>query len=204
MKDTCFTYKVSGDGPWPRRDNHFIMRDEMKHESSPKFDLHERVYIEPTACCEGFQTQIVGLEESRWLILKHSFSDSWLHRLRPKDLIWGRYFKGAAIRFMTKVINTIENPIPLIFLEYPSVVEESNRRGSERKKTFIDCQVCDPRPHHSRHSWEGYILDISKSGCLILGGFVNLLDRDILLSFRLPLIGYGYQSESPGGAVRSF
>jgi hypothetical protein len=174
MKDTCFTYKVSGDGPWPRRDNHFIMRDEMKHESSPKFDLHERVYIEPTACCEGFQTQIVGLEESRWLILKHPFSDSWLHRLRPKDLIWG------------------------------SVVEESNRRGSERKKTFIDCQVCDPRPHHSRHSWEGYILDISKSGCLILGGFVNLLDRDILLSFRLPLIGYGYQSESPGGAVRSF
>jgi hypothetical protein len=74
-------------------------------------------------------------------------------------------------------------------VEFPTAVEEINLRESERKKIFIRATFLDSQDRQGEHSWEGYILDISDSGCLMWGDFVHLVDRDIFLSFRVPWTG---------------
>lgn len=153
------------------------------------FQVEEEVYVEPTAASPGFHSHVVGFKVSQCLILEHPFTESGAHQIRVNDLLWIRCFRSKVLRFKVKVLHILKSPIPLLFLEYPRTVEEINLRESDRKKVFFKGTFLDLRDKKRDRSWEGYILDISDSGCLMWGDFVHLVDRDVLLNFRVPWTG---------------
>ncbi len=161
----------------------------MSSQQGPCFQVEEEVYVEPTAASPGFHSHVVGFKVPHCLMLEHPFADSGAHQIRIGDVLWIRCFRNKVLRFGVKVLHILKNPIPLLFLEYPRTVEEINLRKSERKKVFLRGTFLDLRERKPDRAWEGYILDISDSGCLMWGDFVHLVDREVLLSFRVPWTG---------------
>jgi c-di-GMP-binding flagellar brake protein YcgR len=155
----------------------------------PRFQIQEQVYVEPTASSPGFHTIVLGLKVSHCLILEHPFEGMGAHRLKAGDVLWIRCFKEKVVRFRARVLRVLREPLPMLIVEYPKTVEEIDLRGSERKKVFLRGAFLDLKERRSDRAWEGYILDISETGCLMWGEFVHLVDRDVLLSFRIPWTG---------------
>lgn len=168
----------------------------MKEERVPLFQLNEEVYIEPTAASPGFHAKVVGLKAKSFLILEYPFAESGSHQIKAQDFVWVRCFETAVFRFKTRVMRVLKEPVGLMFLEYPTSIEEINLRTSERKKIFIRGSFLDLQDRGGRRHWEGYILDISDSGCLMWGDFVHLVDKDILLSFTIPWTGEKIQAKA--------
>jgi len=168
----------------------------MTPQQGPCFQVEEEVYVEPTAGSPGFHSHVVGFKVSHCLILEHPFTDSGAYQIRINDLLWIRCFRNKVIRFKVKVLYILKTPLPLLFLEYPRTVEEINLRESDRKKVFLKGTFLDLRDRKPDRSWEGYILDISDSGCLMWGDFVHLVDRDVLLSFRVPWTGENIRAKA--------
>lgn len=160
------------------------------------FQVEEELYVEPTAASPGFHSQVVGFKVSQCLILEHPFTDSGAHQIRTNDLLWVRCFRNKVLRFRVKVLHILKSPMKLLFLEYPKTVEEINLRESDRKKVFLRGTFLDLKDSKRDRSWEGYILDISDSGCLMWGDFVHLVDRDVLLNFRIPWTGENIRAKA--------
>jgi c-di-GMP-binding flagellar brake protein YcgR len=161
----------------------------VNSEKTPIFHLNEEVFVEPTAGSRGFHTQIIGLKPHRCLILEHPFNGPEVQALKASDAIWVRCFQETVSRFKTQILGILEDPLPCLFVSYPEVFEEYNLRASSRKKIFLRGRFIDSQHGHPDPSNEGYILDISDSGCLMWGDFVHLVDKEILLSFRVPWTG---------------
>ena len=155
----------------------------------PRFQVQEQVYVEPTASSPGFHTLVMGFKVSHCLILEHPFEGMAAHRLKTGDVLWIRSFREKVVRFRVRLLRVLREPLPMLIVEYPKTVEEINLRESERKKVFLRGAFLDLKERKSDRAWEGYILDISETGCLMWGEFVHLVDRDVLLSFRIPLTG---------------
>lgn len=172
------------------------MGDAMKEKSEHWFRLHEEILVEPASGSAGFRTNIVGFKPGEYLIVDSPSSQSPPSELRINDKMRVRCFQHGACRFETRIRHLIQDPTPLLFLDYPHSVEEIDRRGSERKKIFIRGTYLDLLNHKGRRSWEGYILDISDSGCLMWGDFVHLVDREIMLSFQVPWTGEKIQAKA--------
>ncbi len=168
----------------------------MKPDKGLLLHLHEEVYVEPTAGSSGFHTFVVGLKPGQCVLLEHPFKESDVHPIKVGDILWVRCFQHAVFRFKARILRIIKDPIPLIFLEFPKTVEEINLRASDRKKIFIKGTFLDLQNRAPDRSCEGYILDISESGCLMWGDFVHLVDRDILLTFRVPWTGEQIQAKA--------
>lgn len=168
----------------------------MIPQQGPCFQVEEEVYVEPTAGSPGFHSHVVGFKVSHCLILEHPFNNSGAHQIRLNDLLWIRCFRNKVLRFKVKVLYILRAPIPLLFLEYPRTFEEINLRESDRKKVFLKGTFLDLRDRKPDRSWEGYILDISDSGCLMWGDFVHLVDRDVLLNFRIPWTGENIRAKA--------
>jgi c-di-GMP-binding flagellar brake protein YcgR len=168
----------------------------MKPDEGPAFHVNEEVYVEPTEGSPGFHTHIIGFKPHLCLILEHPFKDSSAHPLRPNEFLWIRCLQSTMFRFKSRLLRIIDDPVPLLLLSYPNAVEEINLRETERKKIFLRGTFFDLQDRQNDRSWEGYILDISDSGCLMWGDFVHLVDRDILLTFRIPWTGETIQAKA--------
>jgi c-di-GMP-binding flagellar brake protein YcgR len=161
----------------------------MATKREPFFRLNEELEIEPAAGCPGFHSFIVGIKTEQCLILDHPFSDSHVHQIRANDAIWVRFTRKSVYRFRTRVMRIIIDPIPLLFLSYPQTIQEVKRREGERKKVFLRATTSDLKTRGRQWSNEGYILDISRSGCLMWGDFGHLVDQSIHLTFTVPWSG---------------
>ena len=168
----------------------------MREAKRPLFYLNEEVYIEPMSGAPGFKSLVVGVKPDHCVILDLSQSETDTYQLKVHDAVWVRCFKDAVFRFRSQILNMIEEPVPLIFVEYPRSVEDVDLRSGDRKKIFIRGEFLDLGDSDGRRSWEGYILDISDSGCLIWGDFVHLMDKDVLLSFQIPWSGESIQTKA--------
>jgi hypothetical protein len=161
----------------------------MKPAEGPTFHVNEEAYVEPTETSPGFHTHVIGFKPHRCLIVEHPFEDPATHPLRPDEVLWIRCLQSTMFRFKSRLLRVINDPVRLLLLEYPTSVQEINLRESERKRIFLRGTFFDLDDRQNERSWEGYILDISDSGCLMWGDFVHLVDRDILLTFRIPWTG---------------
>jgi c-di-GMP-binding flagellar brake protein YcgR len=113
------------------------------------------------------------------------------------DEVCIRCFEPPVCRFHARIIHMVEEP-PLLLLDYPSPesFDEIERRAEERKKLFIRTRFLEGPRFTERRSWEGYILDISHSGCLILGESTFLVGQSLFLSFSIPWSGEVIQSDA--------
>jgi hypothetical protein len=168
----------------------------MSKRKVPLFYLDEELQIEPTGKSPAFSARLVGLKRKIYLLVDCADADFERIKLEPEEVVWVRYPCNMPFRFKSKVLNLVKEPTPVIFLEYPRFIEEINFRRSERKKTFIRGQFAYLRKNGRRHSGDGYILDLSDSGCLMWDDFVHIMDRHVLLRFHVPWNGAKVQAKA--------
>jgi c-di-GMP-binding flagellar brake protein YcgR len=175
----------------------------------PVFHLDEEAYVEPTSACPGFHTQVVGAKPPHFLILCYPPAVSDVRPRKVRDLATIQCFQQPAVRFTAGILTIVPDPTPLLITEYPFVVETLERRRGERKKVFIRGEFFATRPNGKKDAKEGYILDISDSGCLVTGDFVHLMDCQVHLNFRVPwsdqlikAVGRVVRCEVSGSGIR--
>lgn len=155
----------------------------------PIFRLNEAVHVETTAGSTSFSTCIVGVKPDVFLILEHPHTETDAPALRPQDIVGVRCPQNDFLQFTSKVIQVLEDPIPLIFVQYPRFAEGTNQRRDERKMVFIRGEFQKLHSNVPGPFKNGYLLNISESGCLMWSNAVEHLDQEVLLAFRIPWCG---------------
>lgn len=118
---------------------------------------------------------VIGVDLGRYLLVKFPT------KLNPSDfkelLVQGssvivRYIlegqHGECVAFSTTIQHVLTVPSRLIFLNYPTRIENRQLRATQREKTHIPAEITANKSAHTLTgaSIAGYIIDISSSGCL--------------------------------------
>ncbi len=141
------------------------------------------------------KSELIGLEEGEFLILKLTHCDPCGMLSSDKvsgSIILVRYmFHGAIYGFKTKVLNMIYRPERMIFVEYPTKIEEHNVRTEQR----YDC-VMQAECTSGEMTTELIITDISVKGCrcIILttlienkGELLKQINMDATIDMKVPI-----------------
>jgi hypothetical protein len=158
----------------------------MQLRQVPKFTLESDVEFDPTSSRPGFRARVVGMKKDSYVILEHSLSDTALQQLPPNQRIWGRSSHGMFFRFRARVIGFLTKPLPLLLLAPPDYFEEVNVRARERRKVFLPAVFSDPTDLARSRVGEGFVLDLSETGCQVSSGIRLPDNRDLQMSFQVP------------------
>jgi len=113
----------------------------------------------------SLQSSIVGLENDKYIIIKAPEPFSRIgHKLCKGTSLIIRYITdGTVYAFQTNIIEIINKPLSLLFVEYPKIIQRHDLREQRR----INCHI---PVHLSANSVEniGCIIDIATSGCRCL------------------------------------
>ena len=133
---------------------------------------------------------IVGLESSQYIIVKAPEPFSRVeHKLFKGVQMIVRYLTGGTVyAFQTKVLEVITKPLPLLFIEYPRIIQHHDLREQKR----INCHV-PARIIRGEEENLGCIIDMNMQGCRCLvqsSKNASLLacemDNDLRLTCILP------------------
>jgi hypothetical protein len=113
----------------------------------------------------ALQSTIVGLENNKYIIIKapEPFQRVEHKLFKGNDLIVRYLSDGTVYAFQTKVMETIVKPLPLLFLEYPSIIQHHELRVQKR----LNCHI-PVRAILGEQENIGCILDLAVSGCRCL------------------------------------
>lgn len=110
-----------------------------------------------------FWTKFVGFEKNKYIITnlpKKLFDIDF----RTKPEITARFIKGSLVcAFTSTVIGNIQEPAPVLFLEYPESILFLNLREKHRASCFFPATI-----FWESQEIEGRVLDISKGGGKII------------------------------------
>lgn len=125
---------------------------------------------------------LLGLKVHKFLILEHPQVKGGLARIEDGTL-WSVSFVagGHLVTFSAQVISSIRHGIPIIFLTYPDVIEQTSLRSGKRYPVMIKGSLNIDDPATGSAPAPAYIHDISEGGCqltttvsLELGAVANL------------------------------
>jgi hypothetical protein len=149
------------------------------------FNKGKRISIEPGTQLQiridgidyNFKSTLIGMEPDKYLIINAPFAmlPYASHKVFRGNKILVRYiYKGSVFRFQSEFIDDIYNPLKLLFVKYPEIIEVENLRSGER----IDC-VLPIKIKIKSEERDGVILDIHNGGCCCV---VKKVAEDIELS----------------------
>jgi len=153
--------------------------------------LGVQVQVQFPGVKERIVSILIGLEHGKYMIISvPGLSTSGMRSMFSRGkMLLGRYIhEGMVLGFESSVIDTILAPIPLIFLRYPSKVENCNLRKHVRRQCYLPAVVIiDGKPI------DGFVLDISEGGCkfslkaiLELEMMALQVDRIVAMELSLP------------------
>jgi len=111
------------------------------------------------------------------------------HKFFTGNMIIVRYiFEGAVYAFQTKLVAVAEEPSPLMFLEYPKIVQKEELRSQKRSGCFLPAQLSRRDKMNS-----GVILNVSTKGCRCIIQKLNnskilplAIDDSLSLALKFP------------------
>lgn len=108
------------------------------------------------------QSSIVGLENEKYIIIKAPEPFKRIqHKLYSGNELIVRYISnGTVFAFQSKIIETITSPLPLLFINYPQIIQHYELRDQKR----INCQI-PARVVVNEIENVGCIIDMASSGC---------------------------------------
>jgi len=111
------------------------------------------------------QSSIVGMENERYIIIKAPEPFQRIrHKLYPGNEMIVRYISdGTVFAFQTRMIETIVKPIPLIFVEYPKIIQHYELRNQKRVPCHLPTRVIFEDQENI-----GCIVDMARTGCRLL------------------------------------
>ena len=111
----------------------------------------------------NLSSTLIGMEPDNYLIIKAPGSMLAVakQKLFRRCKIIVRYlYKGSVFGFKSELIEDIYNPLKLLFVEYPEIIEEHNLRSGERVNCVLPIKI-----EISNTVSSGVILDICREGC---------------------------------------
>ncbi|WP_300673172.1 PilZ domain-containing protein [Desulfoluna sp.] len=104
---------------------------------------------------------LVGLEPLEYLIVRLDLPVEFMDRVQKEALLAVSYMSlGNEYGFTSSIIDHIHQPDRLIFISYPSVIQNIDVRKSSRVSCFIPATA-----HVDTRRIKGNIIDISQGGC---------------------------------------
>ncbi len=105
-----------------------------------------------------YKTKVLGWDEKRFLILNlPSLNSSYLRWEVGTPCFVKFVNKGNVFAFEAHLLKTIFQPKPLMFLSYPTVIENVTLRKYERIQTYI---ICDIKPFgEEQNSSAKFVID---------------------------------------------
>lgn len=112
---------------------------------------------------QSYRGKIVGLDPYDFLIAKVRLPSAVRKDLKFGGEVVIKYVhKGTVYGFKALVHNAISSPVPLIFFEYPDIIERLALRRTTRQKCHIDGML-----HSTDAEVECMIVNVSETGCRI-------------------------------------
>lgn len=112
---------------------------------------------------QSYRGKIVGLDPYDYLIAKVRLPSAVRKELKFGGGVVIKYVhKGTIYGFRAAVHNAIASPAPLIFFEYPDVIERLALRRTSRQKCHIDGML-----HSTDSEVECMVVNVSETGCRI-------------------------------------
>lgn len=165
----------------------FRLKDE-RMASSVKFDLEEydektatrkisivgqglavevglKMELETDKGSRQFSSKLIGISPENYLIVDYAPT----HQLKENNFKIGQkirvkyLFRDKRCIFVSRLLNFIDSPQELLFLEYPSVIHYLELRQKKRIKIFIPCTI---NIQGADTEYFGSILDLSSNGGL--------------------------------------
>ncbi len=142
---------------------------ELEKKSNNGFRLpisiHTVLYIEAAGAKSNIKCELVGLKHQSYLIadLQDSIDAEFVDKnnLKPGVYIACRYiYEGAVYGFKSYLMAVFTTPIKLMAIQYPSEVEECNRRSVNRTRFVLPSTII-----FEQKTYPGSIIDISERGC---------------------------------------
>lgn len=136
------------------------------------------------------ESRMVGMENNFIIVTTPPNPQGILdHKLFAGNEVLVRCFsQGTVYSFQTKLNSTITSPIPLIFLEYPQIVQSDKLRSKERITCMMPATFTykeDEKP--------GVIVDLSTTGCRCIinepgrSAFLNLdIEKTLFVLCKFP------------------
>jgi len=127
-------------------------------------ELGTALLLEPEGPGRSVSSELIGMQVGKYLIVQMAN-----HNSEQKPLALGEPFKVKYILsddvfgFQTSIIQIIQDPDHLLFLEYPREVESCNIRTQKRVECFLPIRI------NLKGNWlDGVIVNINKNGCLCI------------------------------------
>ncbi len=139
------------------------------HDNSTRLaiELGTELQIEIKEVISRFKSELVGMDKNSYLIAKlpqiiNTDLVDKCKKYKGTDVI-GRYlYRGTVFGFKSRLIDIITTPVNLLFVSYPTSVEEFNIRKHERVSCMLPGKI-----QFSKYVLDGTVLDLSLSGCQI-------------------------------------
>jgi c-di-GMP-binding flagellar brake protein YcgR len=91
--------------------------------------------------------------------------------------------RGTIYGFTSRVAAISHNPMPIIFIGFPSKIEKINLRKEDRFRVFIPIELSFEGMEDVKEQ-EGTITDLSKSGCRIIAPIYCDKDDELMIKFK--------------------
>lgn len=112
---------------------------------------------------QSYRGKVVGLDPYDYVIVKVRLPSAIRHELKYGGKVVVKYVQqGSIYGFRALVHNAISSPAPLLFFEYPDMIEKLDLRRTERTRCNIDGML-----HTTDDEVECMIVNVSESGCKI-------------------------------------
>lgn len=112
---------------------------------------------------QTYKGKVVGYDPYDYLIAHVRLPSKIRHDLAYGGQLIIKYVhQGAVFGFRASVMNAISSPVPLIFFEYPDIIEKIALRRSSRANCSIDGVL-----HGMNEEYECMVINVSESGCKI-------------------------------------
>jgi c-di-GMP-binding flagellar brake protein YcgR len=130
-------------------------------------DLHlrigDRILLTTTQSKEKVRAEVVGLFSNEFIIAHLPMTPGLREKFQQGVTVAVRYiYSGKIIGFASSVLRLILKPKPLLFLEFPMMLEKVDLRSEERYDCNIPCIV-----QTKFERLEMTISDLSRGGCRI-------------------------------------
>lgn len=154
------------------------------------------------------KSELVGMKHGQYLVIgmHHDMAGARSDVLKESTIVIRYLYRGSVYGFKTRVLNVINSPDKLIFISYPTKIEEFRVRSNPRYECILPAVT-------STNGLEAdtVVIDISNDGCRCViqssgmkdpDGFYKAMDINREATLRVQFPGNG-ESYEISGAVKN-
>ena len=139
----------------------------MNPEASPGrsqrlfIELGTALLLEPQGVDTSISSQLTGMQVGKYLIAQISPGDTAGYVFETDQIVHVKYIlSNDVMGFKTRIIQILESPDYLIFMEYPQEVKSVNIRADKRMECFLPVRL-----EIRDQMLPGHVIDINTGGC---------------------------------------